>query len=244
VSIHREMRKQMIMFNTLMGVAAGLALLLVPRYLAALRGERLPLQLVREPGEPSGWAAAFGVLGVLLTSLGLVMTVTHPLAEAKPYIDTIFGEPSLMLGVLLLAAAWHLGRRDPASLDDQRLRSLLAPVGWVVVGLGVVLAWCTAAIVRFDVVSSAPAAEPITGMLHDWPMVENLFFALVLYGPAALGCLLFSAAVRSERRAAFHVLYWCWTVSGLGFALFSAMNYYTHTGMLVNVGDPGPDYRW
>src|SRR4051794_693438 len=122
----------MIMYNTLMGVAAGTALLLVPRYWAALRGDRLPLQLVREPGHPVGWAAAFGILGVVLTGLGFAMTVTHPLAEAKPYIDTIFGEPSLMLGVLLLAAAWVLGRRDETTMDDVRLRALLTPVSWVI----------------------------------------------------------------------------------------------------------------
>ena len=45
------------------------------------------------------------MLGAVLTLLGGAMTLTHPLAQAKPYIDTVFGEPSLILGLALLAAA-------------------------------------------------------------------------------------------------------------------------------------------
>ncbi|MEU7905328.1 DUF981 family protein [Actinoplanes sp. NPDC049118] len=231
------------MYNTLMGVCAGAALLLVPRYLAALRGERLPLQLIHTSGEPRGWAAAFGVLGAVLTGLGFVMTVTHPLAPAKTYIDTIFGEPSLILGVLLLAAAWHLAHTKQP-VDEQRLPTLLAPASLVVFCVGLILTWCTAAIVRFDVISSAPAEEPITGLLHQWPIVENTFFAAVLYGPAALGCLLFPAAAHGHSRGAWLALYWCFTISGIAFVLFSAMNFYTHTGMLINIAHPGADYRW
>ncbi len=235
---------QIIMFNTVMGVCAGLALLLVPRYWAVLRGDSLPLQIITEPGERTAWAATFGILGVLLTSLGFVMTVTHPLAAVKPYIDTVFGEPSLMLGLILLAAAWHLGRRDDTALDAARLQSILTPMSWIIFWLGVVLLWCTLAILRFDVISSAPAEEPITGLLHHYPAVENTFFALVLYGPAALGCLIFPAAIKAQHRKTWLTLYWCWTISGFAFAAFSAMNFYTHTGMLANSVDPQPDLRW
>lgn len=237
---------RLIMFNTLMGVCAGVALLLVPRFWATVRGERPPLLLLgSQPVSTSGWAASFGILGVVLTSLGFVTTVWHPSAPAKDYIDTIFGEPTLLLGVILLAAAWYLGRRpEGEELDAATLRAVLTPVSWVVFWLGVILVWCTLAIIRFNVVGSAPREEPITGLLHDWPMVENLFFALLLYAPAAIGCLLFPAAVRGRSRAAWLVLYWCWTIAGLGFALFSAMNFYTHTGMLINMGTEGTDYRW
>jgi hypothetical protein len=64
-----------IMYNTLIGVAAGTALILVPRYWAAVRGEHPPWRFVRDPVDDSGWAAAFGVLGLLLTGLGFMMTV-------------------------------------------------------------------------------------------------------------------------------------------------------------------------
>lgn len=232
----------MIMYNTLVGAAAGAALILVPRYWAWLRNERMPLRLVRAPADHSGWAAAFGVLGILLTGLGFTMTVTHPLAEAKPYIDSLFGEPALLLGVLLLAAAWRISRTKPA-LDPDRLPDALGPVGVIVFILGLVMTWCTLAILRFDVISAAPAQEPITGLLHQYPAIENTFFAAVLYAPAALGCLLFPFAARPGSHRSWQILYWAWTVAGIGFTLFSAMNFYTHTGMIVNSGN-GPDYRW
>lgn len=237
---------RLIMFNTLMGVCAGTALLLVPRFWAAVRGERPPLLLLgNQPISPSGWAASFGILGVVLTSLGFVSTVWHPLAVEKDYIDSIFGEPTLLLGVTLLAAAWYLARQpEGEELDPAKLRAVLTPVSWVVFWLGIILLWCTLAIIRFNVVGSAPRAEPITGLLHEWPVAENLFFALLLYAPAAIGCLLFPFAVRDRGRVAWLVLYWSWTLSGIGFALFSAMNFYTHTGLLINIGTDGPDYRW
>ena len=232
----------MIMFNTLIGVAAGAALILVPRYWAWLRNERMPLRFVRAPADHSGWAAAFGVLGLLLTGLGFTMTVTHPLAEAKPYIDSLFGEPALLLGVLLLAAAWRIGRTKSA-LDPDRLPDALGPVGVIVFILGLVMTWCTLAILRFNVISAAPAEEPITGLLHHHPAIENTFFAAVLYAPAALGCLLFPFAARPGSHRSWQILYWAWTVAGIGFALFSAMNFYTHTGMVVNLTN-GSDHRW
>lgn len=234
----------LVMFNTLMGVAAGLALLLVPRAWANLNRVRMPLLLVDSARvSRHGWAATFVTLGVTLTSLGFVMTIQHPLAPAKDYIDTVFGEPCLLLGLLLLGAGWVLGRHDLDLTSNWQLRAAVGPIGLVVFALGLVLLACSAAIVRFNVVGAAPVQEPITGLLHDYPMVENLFFAVVLYGLAAAGCLAFPMAVAGHR-VPWQVLYWCWTVSGAGFTVFAAMNYYTHTGMLVNIGDPGPDMRW
>jgi hypothetical protein len=234
----------MIMYNTLVGTSAGTALILVPRYWAAVRGERVALRLVRDRVgiDSGGWAAAFGVLGLLLTGLAGAETITHPLAEAKPYIDTIFGEPALLLGVLLLGAAWRIAQRGQPPVDGDRLDAMLVPAGIIVAVLGLVLASCTLAILRFDVIAAAPAEEPISGLLHQYPAVENSFFAAILYGPAALGCLLFSAAASGHRRA-WLTLYWAWTISGAGFVLFSAMNFYTHTGLVMNVTN-GTGYRW
>jgi hypothetical protein len=70
-----------------------------------------------------------------------------------------------------------------------------------VFALGLVLLSCTAAIVRFNVIGAAPAAEPISGLLHEHPAVENLLFAMVLYGPAAVGCLAFPMAIAGRRAA-------------------------------------------
>jgi len=233
-----------IMYNTLMGLAAGLALLLVPRACASLLGRRMPLPLVADgPVSRRGWAAAFAVLGVVLTGLGGAMTLTHPLAVAKPWIDTLFGEPCLLLGMLLLAAAWILAGGDANTAETADLRAAIGPASWVVVGLGLVLSACAAAIARFDAVSGAPAEEPVSGLLHGHPWVENWFFVIFLYGLAAVGCLVFPAAVAKPGRA-WTVLYWSWTVSGACFVLFGTLNFYTHTGYLTNLVDPGPDLRW
>jgi len=233
----------LVMYNTLIGLTAGLALLLIPRAWAHLRGLQMPLQGTgRRPFEPAGWAATLATLGVVLTLLGFLMTVTHPLAAAAAHIDTLFGEPSLLLGVLLLAAAWYLARH-PHGIDAEQARAALAPASWIIAALGLVLLCCAAAIIRFTAVGAAPREEPITGLLHDYPAVENLFFGIVLYGLAAAGCLLFPAALAGHR-AAWLGLYWTWTISGLAFTLFSALNFYTHTGMLININNPGPDLRW
>jgi len=231
----------MIMYNPLMGVAAGGAMLLVPRMWAVMAKEPMPLLLIPTRSvEASGWAASFGVLGLILTGLGGAMTTTGPLTE-KPYINQIFGAPCLMLGVLLLAAAWWLARTR-SEIDLERMRDVLAPVSWVVAAVGLVLAACTAAILRFDVVSSAPVEEPITGRLNGYPIVENGVFAAA-YGLAAVGALLFPAAVRG-RRWSWGALYWAWTVAGGFFLLFSALNFYTHPGMEINLTTDGPDFGW
>jgi hypothetical protein len=70
----------------------------------------------------------------------------------------------------------------------------MTPTAWIIFLLGVVLLRCTLAILRFDVIRAAPPEEPITGLLHEYPIIENTFFAAVLYGPAALGALLFPFA--------------------------------------------------
>gem|GEM_PF-764067 len=229
---------RLVMYNTLIGVTAGLALLLVPRAWAQLAGLRMPLQgTARHRFDPAGWAATLAVLGAVLTVLGGAMTLTHPLAAAAAHVDTLFGEPSLLLGVLLLATAWYLARHGDG-LDADRARTALAPAGWVVAGLGLVLAFCAAAIVRFTAIGAAPAAEPVTGLLHNHPAVENTFFA-ILYGLSALGCLLFPAALAGHR-GAWLLLYWTWTISGAAFTTFSGLNYYTHTGMLINMNGPFP----
>jgi len=234
---------RLVMYNTLIGVTAGLALLMVPRAWAHLHGLRMPLQGTgRRPFDPAGWAATLAALGVVLTALGLVMTVTHPLAAAAEHIDTLFGEPSLLLGVVLLAAAWYLARHADGFTAEQA-RAALGPAAWVIAALGVVLLCCAAAILRFTAVGAAPAEEPITGLLNAHPMVENLFFGIVLYGLAGLGCLLFPAALAGYR-GAWLGLYWTWTISGAAFTAFSALNFYTHTGMLININNPGPDLRW
>src|SRR5579884_178300 len=96
----------MILYNTLMGVAAGAGILLLVA-LGAL------VTFTNEPPQLSSWAWAFAPLGLILTILGTAMSVSWPLpalpASQSPHCcradNIIFGEPSLFLGVLLLALA-------------------------------------------------------------------------------------------------------------------------------------------
>lgn len=59
--------------------------------------------IVRE--EKKHWAPAFAVPGLVALVTGLVMTFTWPLPQ--PY-NVAFGEMTVMLGVLMLGAAWAI----------------------------------------------------------------------------------------------------------------------------------------
>lgn len=234
----------MILYNTLMGVCAGLALILVPVLARKLYR--------RQPVAAEGWALTFGILGLILTFLSAAMAVTWPL-NANPPINILFSEPNVVLGVLLLAASFFLWRqRDTitelassnkrsADAAELHLERVLMPVSWLVFALGLVLASCAAAIFRFILVGGAPAEEPITGLLHDQPWIENTFFG-VLYSLSALGALLAPFAVKG-RKAVRMVMGYAWVIAGICFLLFSVMNYYTHIGLLVNLLE-GKNYEF
>jgi hypothetical protein len=225
------------MYNTLMGVCAGLALVLL-----ALLGKKLTR---REVIAPEGWALAFGIVGVVLTFLSGLMAVTWPLT-VNPPLNILFAEPSLMLGVMLIAASIFLAKQKTAvnalaSTDkkvaaeaDIYLRRVLAPVSWIIFGVGLILAFSTIAIFRFTIVGSAPAAEPISGLLHDYPLIENTFFG-ILYGLPTVGALLTPLALRKPRSRLPAIVGYSWAIAGVSFLLFSALNYYTHSGMLINM---------
>lgn len=83
--------------NTVMGLAAGAAL----ATLAGI-GRRL---LARRRIDPRGWAISIGVMGVVFFATGLHMTRTWPLAPTGSPDNIAFGEPTLVLGILLLATS-------------------------------------------------------------------------------------------------------------------------------------------
>jgi uncharacterized membrane protein len=235
----------MILYNTLMGVAAGLALILVPVLARKLyRRQRIA---------PEGWSLTFTILGILLTFLGGLMTVTWPLNVNQP-INIAFGEPTLVLGLLLLTGAWYLwsqravvstlatGSKKESDEAWATLMRVLSPVSWVVFALGMILLACTIAIVRFTLVGAAPPFEPITGRLNEWPWIENTFFA-VMYGLSALGALLFPFALKADAFMLRRIMGISWVIAGVLFLLFSVMNYYTHIGLLVN-SLQGKNFKW
>lgn len=218
----------MVLYNTLMGVAAGVAMVLIP-----VLGNQIRR---RQSVAAQGWALAFAVLGALLTFLGAAMTVTWPLT-AKPQVNILFGEPSLFLGVLLLAAAFYLWRypKSVSELEDdsfEQLLRVLAPVSWLVFALGLVLFACTLAIFEFTAIGAAPPSEPIMGAFSNQPAVENTLLGLIFLA-ACLGTAPAPLAVRNLDGLAARVAGWSLLVGGAVLTLYSTMNYYTHIGLEV-----------
>jgi uncharacterized membrane protein len=233
----------MILYNTLMGISAGLALILVPRLMRKL--------YLRQRISPEGWSLALGIVGFIMALLGALMATTWPL-HVNPPINIAFAEPTFILGLLSLAASFYLWQKRDVikAISDQKaggeaeleLKRTLTPVSWIVLGLGLMLTAITLAILRFQLVGGAPPQEPITGLLSDHPAIENTFFA-ILYGLSAIGALLTPWAVRNFGGKAARIAGICWTIAGIVFLLFSAMNYYTHIGLQWNINHD-THYRW
>jgi Protein of unknown function (DUF981) len=222
----------MILYNTLMGVCAGVIMLLAADLLRRTsRGETLAL---------GGYGPALLVLGVPLTVLAGAMTLTWPLT-VNPPVNIVFGEPSLLLALLavvgggVLTRVVFLARDNTLEVTD----ALTRPARWVVCAVGLVLLSCASAILSYDLIGDAPPQEPITGQFTGW---EDTFFGLT-YLVAAVGCLAtpWASVVRSTRITRF--VWVTWALSGAAFLLFSVLNYRTHIGLLVNL-ERGTNYRW
>jgi hypothetical protein len=193
-----------------------------------------------------GWALVFGVLGFILTATGLHMSLTWPLAAGGFAFDNvIFGETSLAFGVLMLAAAWYLWKRgaelkaDPDPLG--MAASTVRPLSIFIAALGLALFAIALAGMVYQLFA-APAQEPISGTFADCPMVEATFMSL-LFALVGVGAVVFPFAVRKvlstpvetpTKGASFTAIGVVWTIPGIVFILFGAMNFYTHIGLIVN----------
>lgn len=217
-------------YNTIMAVAAGAGLILVVRFLAQITaGQRT--------WRPEGWALAFGVVGFILTTTGLHMTLTWPLAAGGfPFDNIIFGEPSLAFGVLLLAAAFMLWKRGLELVESPTpttaLSQLAGPMSVFVFGMGLACFGIAAAGIGYELFA-APPQEPISGEFADYPMIEAVFIS-GLYALVGIGAVLFPFALRGSGGGVLRVLKIVWGVAGIVFLLFGAMNYFTHIGLIVN----------
>lgn len=227
------------MYNTIMGICAGVGLLLVVWFgYELLQGHSIVFE---------GWALAFGIVGLIMFATGLHMTLTWPIAFIAPWDDIYFGETCLAFGTLLLAVAFYLWKRAPAfeelevsgnpgpgrpDLVLDRIRAVLIPNSLFVFALGLV---CVA-IGFFPIaypVYAAPPQEPISGHFSGYPRLESTAFAL-LYWAIALGCLLFPFAVRTLQRWMLWVIAIVWGLPGIGLVLFVSLNYFTHGGLTYN----------
>lgn len=226
----------MILYNTIIGLAAGVGLLLVSRLLKRLMNAKTI--------QPEGFALTFGITGFIQTVLGLTISVMWPYTKVL-HANIMMGEPALAFGLLLLAAAFFLWRKSDAFADlgcgheksakaSAYLTSVLRPVSVWIFATGLMMTSLVVAIVYYQL-GHAPPEEPISGYFADsW--VEPAFLAL-LWGLTALGALLTPFALLKWNRKVVNVTANCWSVAGALFVLFSAMNYFTHIGLLMNTSD-------
>lgn len=225
---------KMPVYNTIMAVATGAALMSLAR-----AGKQL---VDRDRIEPQGWALNLGVLGLLLFLTGLHMTLTWPLAAYFPFDNIVFGEPTLALGALLMALSFFFWKKagiikqsdHPIKLVSEHLKYFkyfLYGIGLGLIGIGI-------AGVTYQLFA-APPKEPITGLLADYPMVEAVFISL-LWALTGVACILFSVVMEhfskdgSEMTNTVKITYGLTYFLGLTFLLFGAFNYFTHIGLIVN----------
>ncbi len=99
---------QLILSNTVMGFAAGVALLLLIPFARYGSNAASPVR--------KAWAWCFGMLGAILAIFGIHTVTTWPLLEGA---NLIFGEPSVVLGGMLIAAAFIIHQTPVEGADDQ-----------------------------------------------------------------------------------------------------------------------------
>jgi hypothetical protein len=169
----------MILYNTIVGLAAGVGLLLVAQLLKQFaNGEKV---------QPEGFALAFGITGFVQTVLGLTISVMWPYTKVL-HANIMLGEPALAFGLLLVTAAFFLwrGRDVIAELGQGNEKSakasayvvaVLRPVSVWIFATGLMMASLVVASVYYQL-GHAPPQEPISGYFTDtW--VETAFLALV-----------------------------------------------------------------
>ncbi|UMG91685.1 DUF981 family protein [Nocardioides sp. TF02-7] len=228
-----------VVYNELVAVTAGAGLLGFAGFLSrVLRGKRV---------ESEGWAAFFGVTGLLLLVTGLHTTMTWPFGgDGFEYANIAFGQPAAGFGALLLLAAIFLWRHrslyaGPVEPVKDATLAALKPAGIFVGALGLSMAVLAITFVRFQL-GAAPPEEPISGRFGHIPIIEALFLG-GLWGVVALGSLLFTIALWTDRPGLLRWAVRAWVVGGVVFLLFGAMNFYTHIGMYDNIAF-GNDAKW
>jgi hypothetical protein len=226
----------MILYNTIVGLAAGVALVLVAELLKKLAdGKRV---------QAEGFALAFGMTSFILTVLGIAISVMWPYTKVL-HANIMMGEPALAFGVLLAAASFFLWRRreifDDLDRDNEKFEQAIAyiadvmrPVSVWIFATGLMMASLTAAILYYHL-GKAPPQEPISGQFAQ-TSVETVFLGL-LWGLTSVGALLLPFCVLKWSRKLLMVAAVCWRLAGVLLALFSAMNYFTHIGLLMNTSD-------
>lgn len=225
--------QQMPMYNTVMAVASGAALLSL-----ATIGKSL---INNTKVNPKGWAMNLFALAFILVPTGLHMTLTWPLGKYFPFDNIIFGEPTLVLGALLLPVAYFLWKNEKELIDSKHRVELIASnfrhFKYVMIGMGLGMISIAFAGVIYQLFA-APKEEPISGLFADYPMFEAVCISLV-YAGAGVAALITPSILEKFTKGDYvnqlakfgYVLFllvgWVWL-------LFGALNYFTHIGLIVN----------
>lgn len=233
----------LVMYNTIMALAAGAGLIGV-----ALLGRQLKQ---RHAIAAEGWSLLFGILGFILTILGFVMSITWPFRLPGTFdANILMGEPSIAFGLLLLAGSFYLWQRrlvfaamgsrsaTEAKEAAAQVNRTLKPVSIFVFAVGLMLAACAAAWIRYQL-GGAPSIEPLSGYLatvvfKSAPAVESIFLG-VLWGLVSLGSLLFPLTLRRNMSVVSTIVFLAWIIAGIAFLVFGALNFYTHIGLITNM---------
>lgn len=229
----------MVVYNEIVALISGASLIGFAWFLSHLiQGKRI---------DSEGWAAYFGVSGLVLFLTGLHTTVTWPFGgDGFEYANIAFGQPALAFGALLLFAALYLWRHrelfagDVETANASALASL-KPSGVFVGAVALMMTALAITFVRFEL-GAAPEVEPISGRFGHMPILEAVFLG-GLWGIVALGGLLFAIALLTNRPTLLKWAVYAWLLGGIGFLLFGAMNFYTHIGMYHNIAH-GTAYKW
>ena len=243
----------LILYNTLMGLAASLALLLMVPF--ARYGATAP------PSVRNAWAWTFGALGGLLTVLSLHVNFTWPLLGSA---NIIFGEPSLLFGVLLLVAAAIIARTPIEDADDdirevtvseaggsrgERWRShwrfkelpselmiALRPVAYVGALGGVMVILVGVAGAAFGtIVFRPPAAEWPTGLVAGTGL--EIVYMVGTYTVLGLGAILLPVGL--HRPARLRLAGGLLTLGGLLLLFITLISFVGHVSMSAGVPPGG-----
>ena len=232
----------MIVYNEIIALVAGIGLIGT-----ALFGRMI---LRKQSPDSEGWALFFGITGLILAILGTISTVTWPYgAGGFEYANVQFSQPAVMFGFLSLLWAVYLWRHrtlfadtTPAGvkLMNAHVMRALKPLSLLIFAAGAMMLTLAISWIRYTL-GAAPEIEPISGLAHEYPILESLFL-FGLWGLVALGALLFPLAIRKKNKGAQKTVFISWMIAGIVLLGFGALNFYTHIGMYTNASK-GTEYR-
>lgn len=232
----------MVVYNEIIALAAGIGLIGTVLFGRMILQKRTP--------DSEGWAAFFGVTGMVLTVLGFATTITWPYGSGGfEYANIQFGQPAVAFGLLCLFWAVYLWRHRILFTDTtpkggklmrEHVMRAMKPISLFVFAAGAMMATLAISWLRF-VLGAAPEVEPISGLFHAYPLFESSFL-FVLWGLVAVGALLFPLAIHRQTVGLLKTVAITWMIAGVVFLGFGAMNFYTHIGMYTNINE-GTQHR-